>query len=238
MWAAGRAYEAMADISLKAGPENKDTAAKYTSQAVEFFKINGSADKAVNLTLEAARQFNSMGLLDYALRFYDHAMTLLRDAEMYLFGKDVVAAYASLLLEHKLYDQALAVYETEVTFGKALNRSHQVNKAILCILATSLVQTQSLSLVQDKAGTWSGREQSFVLSTESELMTESLVAWEMGDQEKFDKAVRRGAWGVVEVPVSRIQLIRALRQLRVPQPEVRAREEAVAEADDIISQNL
>ncbi len=202
MWAAGRAYEAMADIAIKAGPESKDTAAKYTAQAVEFFKVNGSADKALNMTLEAARQFASLGLVELALKFYESAMKLLVETELYLFGKDVVAAYATLLLEQKLYDQAAKVYEAEIGFGKALNRDHQVNKAILCILATMLVGSQSLFAVQDKAGEMSGREQSFVLSTESELMTEVMSAWEGGDQEKYDKAVRRGAWGVVEVPVS------------------------------------
>lgn len=238
MWAAGRAYEAMADIAIKAGPENKDTAAKYTVQAVEFFKVNGTPDKALNMTLDAARQFASLALVDLALQFYENAITLLTEAELYLFGKDVVAAYASLLLEQKLYARAAKVYEAEIGFGKALNRPHQVNKAILCILATMLVGSQSLPAVQDKAGEMTGKEQSFVLSTESELMTEVMTAWETGEQEKYDKAVRRGAWGVVEVPVSPIQLIRALRQLRVPAPQVRAQEEAVAEADDIIGQNL
>lgn len=202
MWAAGRAYESMADIALKSGTDNKSSAITYTHKAVEFFRVNGSADKAMNMNAEAARQFASLGDAETAMMFYDEALKIVTDAELYMFGKDLVASYASLLIENRLYSRALKLYEEEITYGKALNRPHQINKAILCILATELVATQNLPQVQERSMELNAQYQSFLLSTESDVMTEILSAWEAGDQEKYDKAVRRGALGVIEIPVT------------------------------------
>jgi hypothetical protein len=52
----------------------------------------------------------------------------------------------------------------------------------------------------------------FVRSNEYESATDIIEAAQTGDQERYDRAVRRACWGNVENP-----LVREVRKIRVPE---------------------
>ena len=129
-------------------------------------------------------------------------------------AKDIVSSYGTVLLENSLYRDAQALYEKELIFAKGLERDHYIAKACLCIIGVVLLanpEESRFSLADEKSRELCLDAPAFVRSTEFEVFSEMSDAWQTGDQERYDKAVRRASWTNVEIP-----LTRGVRQITVP----------------------
>lgn len=125
-WACARAYEALAALCVM--EDDTEAAARYTDQAAQLFRVNGTADKAMRLYLEKGRVMEDRGLFELAARFYAQALHIVTEEQLTHYSRDAVSPYVSLLLDNQLYYDAIAVYEKELAMAKQSGRQHYVNK--------------------------------------------------------------------------------------------------------------
>ena len=196
MWAAGRSFESLAVWALRS--DNFAKAVEGTTRAVEFYRISGNGEKALRLYTSMAAELCSKNVVELANKLYALAVNLISDEQLFMFAKDVISPYASLLLEYKLYKDAMMIYQKELSFAQTLKRDHHINKVGLCILALALVDSPDT------------REQTFrevcalpcfPMSPEFLAVSDLYDAFAEGNQEKYDKAARKGVWNNVEAPV-------------------------------------
>ena len=186
MWAAGRSYENLAVISLRSDKFTK--AVEATEKSVEFFRINGNGEKALRMYLFMAAELCSRELIELGNKLYARAINLISDEQLFMFGKDVTTPYTTLLLENKLYKDAMVIYQKELTFAQNLKRDHHINKVCLCILALILIDTPE---IREEGFREISKISCFPMSPEYLSISDAYDAYNEGNQEKFDKAVRK-----------------------------------------------
>lgn len=148
-----------------------------------------------------ASELCNLGLVELANKLYALAINLIQEETLFLFARDVTTPYVSLLLENKLFKDAMVIYLKELSFAQNLKRDHHINKVALCILGLTLVDSPEQR--EDKFREIASLP-SFPMSPEYLAISDVYDAFNEGDQEKYDKAVRKGVWNNAEPPVSHI----------------------------------
>ena len=159
-----------------------------------------------------AAELCAKNLIELANKLYALAINLVSDDQLFLFAKDVVSPYCTLLLDNKLYKDAMVIYQKELSFAQNLKRDHHVNKVCLCILALTLIDSPG---VREEKFREMSALQSFPMSPEYLAASDLYDAYNDGDQEKYDKAARKVVWNNVEAPVIFMQLVRIVRSVVV-----------------------
>lgn len=197
MWAAARVYETLSISQLRY--EHVKEAVESTEKAAELFRINGNSEKALRMYIFMGTEALNKGLIELASRMFALGLNIVNDDQLQMFARDVITPYAGLLIENKLYGDAMVVYEKELKFAVNLNREHYINKAAFCIIALTLVQSPNDR--EAKFREMCASCQPFIMSMEYQAITDLLDAYDAGNQEDYDKSARKAVWNNVEVPV-------------------------------------
>jgi hypothetical protein len=185
--------------SLSLQSDSVTDSVSYASKAAELFRVNGNSDKALNMLHDFGRTLAQRDLVELACKMFAQAVNLISEDQLYFLSKDVISSYTTLLVEQRLYTDAVAIYEKEIAFAQALDRSHQVLKAALCIFAIDFLRSERPS---ERYTQLCSDCHTFVMSDEGQIASDILDAVRQGSQELYDRAVRRAVWNNVELPVS------------------------------------
>lgn len=137
--------------------------------------------------------------MELACKMFAQAVELISEDQLFFLSKEVINSYATLLIEHRLYTDAIAVYQKEIIFSQAIDREHQIFKAALCIFAVIFLTERNAG---DTYTQLCADVRNFVMSNESQVASDVMDAVRQGNQENYDRAVRRAVWNNVELPVS------------------------------------
>jgi hypothetical protein len=170
-----------------------------TEKAVEMFRISANGEKALRIYSFMAAELCAKDIIEMGNKFYALAINLITDEDgLQVYAKDIVSPYVTLLLEHKLFKDAMIIYHKELGFAKQMKRDHHINKVVLCILALVLIENPSVR--EEKFREMCGNS-CFPMSPEYMTISELYDAYNEGNQEKYDKAARKASWNNVEPPV-------------------------------------
>lgn len=145
-----------------------------------------------------AAELCAKDIIEIGNKMYAMAINLITDEGLQVYAKDIVGPYATLLIENKLYRDALLIYEKELCFAKQLQRDHHINKVIFSILALVLIENPS---AREEKFREMCSNSCFPMSPEYMTISELYDAYNEGNQEKFDKAARKASWNNLEAPV-------------------------------------
>jgi hypothetical protein len=163
-----------------------------------MFRINGNGEKALRMFTFMAAELCAKDIIEMGNKMYAQAINLISDEGLLVYAKDVVGPYVTLLLENKLFKDAMIIYQKELGFAKQLQRDHHINKVVLCILALVIIENP---VSREEKFREMCSISCFAMSPEYMTISDLYDAYNEGNQEKYDKAARKATWNNVEPPV-------------------------------------
>ena len=166
-----------------------------------MFRICANGEKALRIYSFMAAELCAKDIIELGNKMYAMAINLISDESLQVYAKDIVGPYVTLLLEHKLFRDAMLIYQKELGFAKHLQRDHHINKVVFSILALVLID---IPAQREEKFREMCSVSCFPMSPEYMTISELYDAFNEGNQEKYDKAARKASWNNVEAPVSLI----------------------------------
>ena len=163
-----------------------------------MFRINGNGEKALRMFTFMAAELCAKDIIEMGNKMYAQAINLISDEGLLVYAKDVVGPYVTLLLENKLFKDAMIIYQKELGFAKQLQRDHHINKVVLCILALVIIENP---VSREEKFREMCSISCFAMSPEYMTISDLYDAYNEGNQEKYDKDTRKATWNNVEPPV-------------------------------------